>query len=246
GAIQTTRQLLRHSEGKIGLPATVVEIVIMKMDSTVMRRVVHPVVLAAVPGVPLHGSRWKIDGAAVPTVWRDIHHMRGWNAAAEITVPDEGVIQDRRRGLLQEGSTLRRREHTAGDHWLFELAVVKPASGHTTRMRPGTDLDIPGRHAEGCASGRMHSELRLAFCCGVTACVVDERSLSHPRFARGSVKTGGNQIPVAREQRHLRADELSAPAIAHEQSEGTRIVEEQRIAPPTGLLPGAEQGLASL
>jgi hypothetical protein len=93
-------------------------------------------------------------------------------------------------------------------------------------MRPSTHLNIPGRHAEGCAGSRMHSELRLAFCCGVAAGVAHERSLTDPRLARGSVKTCGDQIPVACEQRHLRADELSVPAISHEQSEGTRVVED--------------------
>src|SRR5215510_4550857 len=172
--------------------------------------------------------------------------MRGGNAATEIPVSDNGVIQDRRRGLLQEGSALRRGETAAGDHWLFELAVVKTSSDHTTRMRPSIDLDVPGRHAEGCDRRWMHSELRLAFCCGVAACVADERALTDPRLTRGSVKTCGDQIPVACEQRHLRADELLAPAISHEQGESTRVVEDQRIAPTTGLFPGAEQSLTSL
>ena len=163
GAIQAARQLLRHGEGKIGLPAAVIEIVIVKVYSTVMGRVMHPVILAAVPGVALHGPRWQIDGAAVPTVRRDIHHMRGGNAAAEIPVSDHGVIEERWRGLLQEGSALRRSENTAGDHWLFELTVVKTASDHTTRMRPVTDPDIPRRHAKGCACRWLHGELRLAF-----------------------------------------------------------------------------------
>ena len=50
---------------------------------------------------------------------------------------------------------------------------------------------------------------------------------------------------MACEQRHLRADELSAPAISYEQSERACIVEDQCIALPL-LFPGAEQGLASL
>ena len=73
GAVQAARQLLRHGEGEIALPAAVVEVVIVKMDGTVMSRVVHPVVLAAVPGVSLHGPGREIDGGAVPAVWRDIH-----------------------------------------------------------------------------------------------------------------------------------------------------------------------------
>src|SRR5262249_10709299 len=150
GGRQAGRQGVRQSEGKMGLAAGVVEVVIVKMDSTVMGRVVHPVVLAPVPGVPLHGPGRKIDGGAVPAVWRDIHHMRGWNAATEIPVSDNGVIQDRRPGLLQEGYALRCSEATAGDYWLFELTVVKPSSDHTTRMRPSTDLDIPGRRGGGC------------------------------------------------------------------------------------------------
>ena len=90
----------------------------------------------------------------------------------------------------------------------------------------------------------LHSELRLAFC-GVVARAAHERSLADPRPARGSVKTCGDQIPVAGEQRHLRADELSAHTISYEQSERARIVEDQCIA-PTAFFPGAEQGLASL
>src|SRR5438128_50018 len=39
GAIQTARELLRHGEGEIGLPAAVVEIVIVKMDGAIMSRV---------------------------------------------------------------------------------------------------------------------------------------------------------------------------------------------------------------
>ena len=38
GAVQAARQLLRHGEGEIALPAAVVEVVIVKMDSTVMSR----------------------------------------------------------------------------------------------------------------------------------------------------------------------------------------------------------------
>ena len=171
--------------------------------------------------------------------------MRGWNAATEIPVSDNGVVQDRWRGLLQEGSALQRGEAAAGDHWLFELTVIKPSSDHPTRMRPSTDLDVPGRHAR----------LRLAGCtvsCVWHSAVVSsrriahERSLAHPRLARGNVKTCGDQIPVACEQRHLRADELSAHTISYEQSERARIVEDQCIAPTAGLFPGAEQGLASL
>src|SRR5215510_7856961 len=163
--------------------------------------------------------------------------MRRWDAATEIPAPDNGVIQDRRPGLLQEGHALRRGEDAASDHRLFELAIVKPASDHTPCTRPSTDLDVPGRHAEGLTCCRMHGKLRLAFCCSVIASVAHERSLSYPRPARGSVKTCSDQIPVAREQRHLRADELSAPTIAYEQGEGTRVVEDQRIAPTAGLFP---------
>src|SRR4030095_1600415 len=113
GAIQAAWQILWHSEGEISLPAAIVEVVIMKMDSTVMGRVVHPVVLAAVPSVPLHGPGRKIDDSAVPAMWRDIHHMRSWDTATEIPVPDHGVIQDRWHGLLQEGSALRGGEAAA-------------------------------------------------------------------------------------------------------------------------------------
>ena len=109
----------------------------MKMDGTVMSRVVHPVVLAAVPGVSLHGPGRKIDGVPCRPCG-DIHDMRGWNAATEIPVSDNGVVQDRWRGLLQEGSALRRGEAAVGDHWLFELTVIKAASDHPTRMRPNT------------------------------------------------------------------------------------------------------------
>src|SRR5215813_2200822 len=244
GAIQAARQLRWHGEGEISLPAAVVEVIIVKMDGTIMSRVVHPIVLAAVPGVSLHGPGREIDGGAMPAVWRNIHYVRGRDTATEIPVPDDGVIQDRWRGLLQESHALRCSEAAAGDHWLFELAVAKASSDHTTRLRPSTSLDVPGSHTESCARCWMHSELRLAFRCGVVACVAHERSLSHPRLTRGNVKTCGDQIPVACEQWHLRADELAAPAISHEQGKGTRVVEDERIAPTARLLPGAEQGLA--
>src|SRR5262249_38204671 len=105
------------------------------MDGTVMSRVVHPVVLAPVPGVSLHGPGWKIDGDAMPAVWRDIHYVGGRDATTEIPVSDNGALQNRRRGLLQESHALRRSEAAAGDHWLFELTVIKASSDHMTRMR---------------------------------------------------------------------------------------------------------------
>ncbi len=72
----------------------------------------------------------------------------------------------------------------------------------------------------------MHGELRLAFCCGIAASVAHERSLANPRLARGRVKTCGDQIPVACEQGHLRADELLAPTVSYEQGEGARVIED--------------------
>src|SRR5262245_35125632 len=108
GAKQTTWQILWHGEGEISLPTAIIEVVIMKMDSTVMGSIMHPVVLAPVPGVPLHSPGREIDGGAVPAVRRDIHYMRGRDATTEIPVSDNGVAQDRRCGLLQEGYTLRR------------------------------------------------------------------------------------------------------------------------------------------
>ena len=103
-----------------------------------------------------------------------------------------------------------------------------------------TDLHIPGRHAESPARRRLHGKLYLAFGSGVAARIAHEWSLADPGFARGSVKTRSHQIPVTRQQRHLRADELSTPAITNEQGKCTSVVEEQRIAPVAGLIPGAE------
>src|SRR4029453_3651581 len=98
------------------------------MDGTVMSRAVHPVVLAPVPGVPLHGPGRKIDGGAMAAVWRDIHYVWGRDAAPEIPVSNDSIVQDRRRGLLQEGSALRRGEAAASDYWLFKLTVIKATS----------------------------------------------------------------------------------------------------------------------
>ena len=146
-----------------------------------------------------------------------------WNAATEIPRSDDGIVQDRRRGLLQEGSALRRGEAAAGDHWLFELTVVKATSDHPTRMRPALTWTFQAAMRKAAPAGCTVS---CAWHSAVAACVAHERSLAHPRLAGGSVKTCGDQIPVAREQRHLRADELSAHTISYEQGEGARIVED--------------------
>jgi Uma2 family endonuclease len=72
------------------------------------------------------------------------------------------------------------------------------------------------------------------------------KSLTDPRLARGRVKTCGDQIPVACEQGYLRADELTAPAISHEQGKSTRVVEDERIALPSRLLPAVSEMLFDL
>src|SRR5262245_43832775 len=121
--------------------------------------------------------------------------MRRGNTPAEIPVPEYGIVQVCWDSLLQQGSALRRGEQAAGDHWLFEFAVIKTARNYTTRVRSITDLDVPGRHAEGVTPYRLHGELRLTFCCSVVTGIADEGSLANPYLACASVKTCSYQIP---------------------------------------------------
>ena len=104
--IRAAREVARDREREVGIPAAVVEVVVVEVDGPVLPGGVAPAVLLAGPARALHRSGGEVDELAVPSVRPAIDHPLARDLGGEFPVGDDrgggGRLARRRRARPPE------------------------------------------------------------------------------------------------------------------------------------------------
>ena len=136
GAIYAAWKIHLNVEDEIRLPATVIQVVIMKMDCAVLLGTLGPVILAAVPVPAFNGTGRQIHCFPIATVSGNVDNPGAGHLTGEIPARQRLCAEISRYRILNESGLLRRRHRPARHLRRIDFAVVVTGRRRVTVM-PG-------------------------------------------------------------------------------------------------------------
>ena len=222
GGIEAAAQMARHLEDDIGLPAGIVEIVVVKMDRAVLSRRAPPIELGGIPVPALHRPGGKIDQPSVEAVGGPVANAIARHVQGEVPGPDQIGAIGGRRGLADGEPQQSGRQSAAIEAGAVDLAVeMRRGLG---AGRSGIQAGGEGEGARGLAGRDLGDDLALrrALVAGIGLL----RLLDQQDAAALRVEGGADEIPFPGEQGPAGRDlGMAAGAILEDQRQAAAGVE---------------------
>ncbi len=237
--IRSAPEALRDVERKVGLPAGVVQIVLVEMDCAVLFGPLGPADGLRGPVPALHGARRQVDDLAIQAERTDVHDARCRHFPGEVPGADQ-VAPDRLRHRPQQDSVqLCDLQRPTDQGRRIELAVVMqgdrtvghPCPSHDQRRRAGL-----GRDRHGLGDDRLVVGVRMA----------RERPLDEGDRAPRLVEGRSGEIPAALLHRSTAAHRYLAAARVASHEGDAAVLDLEREARPRRRVAPHDQPLSTL